>query len=64
MKSPRISRRLFLWVLLVLCLSADRAEAQKSRRPLDNNLRCVDLSDLKKALLHFFYLDFVYLPSP
>ncbi|HBO50415.1 MAG TPA: hypothetical protein DD471_00390, partial [Planctomycetes bacterium] len=27
-----------------------RTEAQKRRRPLDNNLRCVDLSDLKKAL--------------
>ena len=50
MKSPRISRRLFLWTLLLLCLPAGRTEAQKSRRPLDNNLRCVDLSDLKKAL--------------
>jgi hypothetical protein len=50
MKSPRISRRLFLWALLLLCLPAGRTEAQKRRRPLDNNLRCVDLSDLKKAL--------------
>ena len=50
MKSPRISRRLFLWTLLLLGLPAGRTEAQKSRRPLDNNLRCVDLSDLKKAL--------------
>ena len=50
MKSPRISRRLFLWALLLLGLPAGRAEAQKRRRPLDNNLRCVDLSDLKKAL--------------
>ncbi len=50
MKSPRISRRLFLWALLLLCLPTGRTEAQKSRRPLDNNLRCVDLSDLKKAL--------------
>ena len=50
MKSPRISHLLFLWALLLLCLPAGRTEAQKSRRPLDNNLRCVDLSDLKKAL--------------
>ena len=50
MKSSRISRRLFLWALLLLCLPTGRTEAQKSRRPLDNNLRCVDLSDLKKAL--------------
>ena len=50
MKSPRISRGLRLWTLSLLCLPAGRAEAQKGRRPLDNNLRCVDLSDLTKSL--------------
>ena len=50
MKSPRRPPSLFLWALLFLCLPAGQAEAQKKRRSLDNNLRCVDLSDLKKAL--------------
>ncbi|MCH2363798.1 MAG: hypothetical protein MK479_04395 [Planctomycetes bacterium] len=50
MKSPRRPPSLFLWALLFLGLPAGQAEAQKKRRSLDNNLRCVDLSDLKKAL--------------
>ncbi|MEE3231287.1 MAG: hypothetical protein VX272_09640, partial [Planctomycetota bacterium] len=50
MKSPRRPPSLFLWALLFLCLPVGQAEAQKKRRSLDNNLRCVDLSDLKKAL--------------
>ena len=46
--SPATSR--FLICMLLQLFATGLLVAQARRRHLDNNLRCVDLSDLKKAL--------------
>jgi len=50
MRLSRISGRFFICTLLLQLFASGLLDAQAGRRRLDNNLRCLDLSDLKKAL--------------